>query len=198
MKTLIYYALVIISQIFFLKAFFPIAETGEPPKIERPKSLHDIKFNETLHHTALADKLIFVVIDALRLDFFTPQYMPFLYKTADCSLTIHVQSPTVTLPRIKSLTTGRVPQFIDILLNLGKAATIKDSFLHQAVKKGKKIVFYGDDTWLKLYQQVFVRSEGVNSFFVNDFTEVQRKTRKNLQQLRFTFLGGRERDEKFK
>lgn len=186
MKTLIYYTLVIVSQIFFLRAFFPIAEIGETTKIERPKSLHDIKFNETFHHTALADKLIFVVIDALRLDFFTPQHMPFLHKTADCSLTIHVQSPTVTLPRIKSLTTGRVPQFIDILLNLGTTGAIKDSFLHQAVKKGKKIVFYGDNTWLKIYPEIFVRSEGVSSFFVNDFTEVKWK-KQNFQQLQFVF-----------
>lgn len=177
MKTLIYYALAIISQLFFLKSFFPVSETGDTVKIERPKSLGDIGFNETFRHTPLTDKIIFVVIDALRLDFFTPQHMPFLYKTAEktgCNFTVHVQSPTVTLPRIKSLTTGRVPQFSDILFNLGSAGVVKDSFLHQAVEKGKKITFYGDDTWLRIYPELFARSEGVSSFFVNDFTEVKK------------------------
>lgn len=175
MKTLIYYTLVIITQIIFLKTFFPISETGKTAEIERPTGLDDIAFNKTYHHTPVIDKLIFVVIDAIRVDFFTPQLTPFLYKTAaetGCNFTVHVNSPTVTLPRIKSLTTGRVPQFIDILLNLDATQTVKDSFLHQAVKKGKKLVFYGDDTWLKIFPQIFIRSEGVNSFFVNDFTEV--------------------------
>lgn len=176
MKMLIYYfTLAIVSQIIFLKAFFPVSEKNQSVTIERPRTLQDIKFNETYHSTALVDKLIFVIIDALRLDFFTPQLTPFLYKTAletGCNFTVHLESPTVTLPRIKSLTTGRVPQFIDVLLNLGAMQTVRDSFLHQAVKKGKKIVFYGDNTWLKVFPKVFLRSEGVHSFFVNDFTEV--------------------------
>lgn len=184
MKPLIYFTLAVTAQIFFLKAFFPLSETGKFAKIERPKSLGSVKFNETFCNARLVDRIIFVVVDALRLDFFAPQLMPFLYETAaqaGCNFTVHVQLPTVTLPRIKSLTTGRVPQFIDVLFNLKTTEAVEDSFLHQAVKEGKRIVFYGDDTWLKIYPQLFVRSEGVSSFFVNDFTEVIKQTREPSQ-----------------
>lgn len=176
MKILIYYALTIISQVIFFKAFFPVSNTSKTLKIKRPTSLHDVNFNNSYHHTPLVDKLIFVVIDALRLDFVTPELTPFLYETAlksGCNFTVRVHSPTVTLPRIKSLTTGRVPQFIDVILNLGTTESVGDSFLHQAVEKGKRLIFYGDDTWLTIYPNIFERSEGVTSFFVNDFTEVK-------------------------
>lgn len=184
MKILLYFTFAIITQLIFLKAFFPVSETSETNSIERPTTLHDIKFNETFHSTAVVDKLIFVVIDALRLDFFTPRLTPFLYHTAlesGCNFTVHVESPTVTLPRIKSLTTGRVPQFIDVLLNLGATQAVSDSFLHRAVIKGKRVVFYGDNTWLRVYPKIFLRSEGVHSFFVNDYTEVIKTFFKNYK-----------------
>lgn len=174
MKTLLYYFLAIVCQIFFLKTFFPLPQTGRSTVIKRPDYLEDIKLNRT--NASLVDRIIFIVVDALRLDFVTGEYTPFLFQTAQtdgCFFEMHVESPTVTLPRIKSLTTGRVPQFIDVLLNLGSPATVDDSFLHQAVKQGKKVVFYGDDTWLKIYPKLFTRSEGVSSFFVSDFTEVK-------------------------
>lgn len=34
------------------------------------------------------------------------------------------------------------------------------------------MVQYGDDTWLKLFPDFFVRAEGTTSFFVADYTEV--------------------------
>ena len=37
---------------------------------------------------------------------------------------------------------------------------------------GKKIVFYGDDTWIKLFPGHFLRTDGTTSFFVTDYTEV--------------------------
>lgn len=176
MKILIYYTFAIISQIIFLKTFFPISAIKGNTEVTRPTLLEDIKLNKSFHQAALVDKLVFIVIDALRFDFFTPHLTPFLYATSlenGCNFTVHVHSPTVTLPRIKSLTTGRVPQFIDVLLNLGATEAAGDSILHQAVKSGKRLLFYGDNTWLKLYPEIFARSEGVNSFFVNDFTEVR-------------------------
>ena len=37
---------------------------------------------------------------------------------------------------------------------------------------GKRIVQYGDDTWIKLFPGAFLRAEGTSSFFVADYTEV--------------------------
>ena len=39
----------------------------------------------------------------------------------------------------------------------------------------KKVVFYGDDTWMKLFPGHFARTDGTTSFFVTDYTEVQKK-----------------------
>ena len=34
------------------------------------------------------------------------------------------------------------------------------------------MIFFGDNTWLKLFPNSFTRYDGTSSFFVNDYTEV--------------------------
>ncbi len=66
-----------------------------------------------------------------------------------------------------------MPDFIDILWNFNTTEISQDSILKQFRKKNKRIVFYGDDTWLKLFpSEYFLRAEGVTSFIASDFTEV--------------------------
>lgn len=61
------------------------------------------------------------------------------------------------MPRIKAITTGSVPSFLDVVLNFAesdKTSTLahQDSWLAQSkAKLGGKLVMYGDDTWLKLF-----------------------------------------------
>ncbi len=78
--------------------------------------------------------------------------------------------PTVTLPRIKALTTGADPGFFDVFVNLGAPdqSQLSDSWLHRFKhEKNSSIVFYGDETWLKLFgRDMFDRYEGTTSFFV--------------------------------
>lgn len=87
--------------------------------------------------------------------------------------TAHATSPTVTMPRIKALTTGSVPSFVDMILNFAESDTTsslatQDTWLAQLRARGGKLVFYGDDTWLKLFPgDFFVRSDGTSSFFVS-------------------------------
>lgn len=58
-------------------------------------------------------------------------------------------------------------------MNLGSKAVNSDNIIAQAKRKGRRIVFYGDETWFSLYPNAFEnRSEGTTSFFVSDFTEV--------------------------
>ncbi|KAI9891322.1 MAG: major facilitator super transporter protein [Vezdaea aestivalis] len=82
------------------------------------------------------------------------------------------------MPRIKAITTGSIPSFLDVILNFAETDTSstlanQDSWLAQLRKQGKHgLVMYGDDTWLKLFPQFFKRSDGTTSFFVSDFTEV--------------------------
>lgn len=70
------------------------------------------------------------------------------------------------------MTTGSISNFIDVALNFGNSIVTEDSFLNQANVNNKLMVFYGDDTWLRLFPEMFRRSEGVTSFYVTDYTEV--------------------------
>ena len=74
---------------------------------------------------------------------------------------------------LQALTTGGIPGFIDVVLNLDSKSLQEDNLISQMKIANKKLVFYGDDTWLKLFPGHFVRTDGTTSFFVTDYTEVQ-------------------------
>lgn len=100
--------------------------------------------------------------------------------------TAHATSPTVTLPRLKAMTTGSIPSFLDVVLNLDETdetSTLasQDTWLAQMKAKGTgKLVMYGDDTWLKLFPGMFDRADGTTSFFVSDFTEVDNNVTRHV------------------
>ena len=73
---------------------------------------------------------------------------------------------------LQALTTGTVPGFIDVVLNFDTSAMQDDNILSQLHSAGKRIVFYGDNTWIKMFPNLFERSDGTTSFFVTDYTEV--------------------------
>lgn len=86
--------------------------------------------------------------------------------------TAHAGSPTVTMPRLKAMTTGSVPSFLDVILNIAESDTTstlayQDTWLAQLKARGDRLVMYGDDTWLKLFPGMFERSDGTTSFFVS-------------------------------
>jgi len=87
--------------------------------------------------------------------------------------TAHATAPTVTKPRVKAITTGSIPSFLDMILNFAESDTTsslahQDTWLAQMkAKKGSKLIMYGDDTWLKLFPDVFDRADGTSSFFVS-------------------------------
>jgi len=77
------------------------------------------------------------------------------------------------MPRLKAITTGSIPSFLDVVLNLDEgdeSSTLasQDTWLAQMKAKGAgKLVMYGDDTWLKLFPATFDRADGTTSFFVS-------------------------------
>lgn len=77
------------------------------------------------------------------------------------------------MPRIKAITTGSIPSFLDVILNFAESDTSstlanQDNWLAQLkAKQGGNIVMYGDDTWLKLFPDIFLRTDGTTSFFVS-------------------------------
>jgi ethanolamine phosphate transferase 2 subunit G len=127
------------------------------------------------NRSPLFDRLVFMVVDALRQDFAfgSNSSMRFLRQLIDKG---HAKpyiglakEPTVTMPRIKALTSGIDPTFIDILTNFWATSNEHtDTWLHRLKnERNFKLVFYGDETWLKLYPTSFDRSEGTTSFFVS-------------------------------
>ncbi|KAF5136577.1 GPI ethanolamine phosphate transferase 2 [Metarhizium anisopliae] len=168
-------------------------ESGEPPR-------------------APFDRLVFMVVDALRRyvcddsmprkctsltalffsDFVFSQDSGFEYtqslirKGVAMPFTANARSPTVTMPRLKAITTGSIPSFVDLILNFDEADTsstlaAQDTWLAQIRAAGKgKLLMFGDDTWLKLFPETFDRYDGTSSFFVSDFTEVDNNVTRNI------------------
>ncbi|KAF6843302.1 gpi ethanolamine phosphate transferase 2 [Colletotrichum musicola] len=138
------------------------------------------------------DRLIFMVVDALRSDFVYADGTGFTFTQglirdgAALPFTAYARSPTVTMPRIKAITTGSIPSFLDVILNLDEADTsstlaAQDTWLAQMkAKQSGKLIMYGDDTWLKLFPETFDRAEGTSSFFVSDFTEVDNNVTRHI------------------
>jgi ethanolaminephosphotransferase len=69
--------------------------------------------------------------------------------------------------------TGSIPSFSDIVLNVAESDDTsslagQDNLLTQ-LKMGlkKRMVMYGDDTWLRLFPGTFDRFDGTTSFFVS-------------------------------
>ncbi|KAF2024881.1 alkaline phosphatase-like protein [Setomelanomma holmii] len=142
------------------------------------------------------DKLVFMVVDALRSDFVFGEesgmsFVQSLIRDGTAlPFTAHATSPTITMPRVKAITTGSIPSFLDVILNFAESDTsstlaTQDTWLAQIKARdfngGKgRLVMYGDDTWLKLFPDFFDRADGTSSFFVSDFTEVDHNVTRHI------------------
>lgn len=149
-----------------------------------------------LDNNASFDKFIFIVVDAMRSDFMfsNSSLMNFLQSLirdgSGLPFTAYAHPPTVTLPRLKGITTGGTPSFIDAILNVAddndnsQGLSNSDTWLSQFKRSrpNSTMHFYGDDTWLKLFpgEEYFQKFEGTDSFFVSDFTEVDNNVTRHL------------------
>lgn len=126
-------------------------------------------------HEQTFDKAIVIIIDALRYDFtvpFTPKdesetahlfhdNIPVLYETAVNTpanaflLPFIADPPTTTLQRLKGLTTGTLPTFMDAGSNFAGTAIDEDNLVAQLHSAGKTLVQLGDDTWHSLFPGYF-------------------------------------------
>lgn len=106
--------------------------------------------------------------------------LPFLYDTAVSTpqnaflLPFIADPPTTTLQRLKGLTTGTLPTFIDAGSNFAGTAIDEDNLLMQLRENGRKMVHLGDDTWLSLFPGYFEEglSRAYDSFNVHDLHTV--------------------------
>ncbi|CUM65791.1 uncharacterized protein PRCAT00003439001 [Priceomyces carsonii] len=189
------YAVVLIIHavglLIFLRGFFP-------SKVVLPGFSEFESTSPFLEHgDAQFDKFVLMVVDAMRSDFMYSESrsnMPFLHHLIltdnAVPFTAFSNPPTVTLPRLKGITTGGAPSFLDAILNVAddndqsQGLTNQDSWISQfSQNKTRRIDFFGDDTWLKLFppEDFFEKFDGTNSFFVSDFTEVDNNVTRHLE-----------------
>ncbi|KYR00177.1 hypothetical protein DLAC_11548 [Tieghemostelium lacteum] len=174
-------------------------------------------------------KSVIVIIDALRFDFVHKQnpketkgYSAYIHnhltfvdrllqEDSEHSLLFRfiADSPTVTMQRIKGITTGSLPTFIDVGSNFGGDAIVEDSLIHQlSFTDGsteadhihqsvntldqrlgfvsnetmfrKKVIFIGDDTWVSLFPNHFYSQYPFPSFNVKDIHTVDNGVIENI------------------
>lgn len=104
-------------------------------------------------------RAVILIIDALRFDFVSPEppipASPFhhnvltlprelteLHPMRSFLFNAYADPPTTTLQRIKGLTTGSLPTFVDIGNNFGGSSIAEDSLLLQLNAAGKKVRFF--------------------------------------------------------
>lgn len=149
--------------------------------------------NETFPQTKPKDfqRVFLILIDALRYDFIRPSFssksnnfqnqMSFvrhLIETRENQtflVKMIADPPTTTLQRLKALTTGTLPTFIDLSYNFIGYEIEEDNVLYQ-LKNGqhrRNISLLGDDTWSALYPNVDFQDLHVYpSFDVHDLDTV--------------------------
>lgn len=140
-------------------------------------------------------KIVLLVVDALKYDFVkwnkrdsSPSYyrnkMPIVnellmkYPQHTRLYKFVADPPTTTMQRLKSITTGTLPTFVDIGSNFNAENINEDNLVEQNSHNG--VVFMGDDTWIKLFPGKFLRQYPAPSFNVWDLDTVDQEVEKRI------------------
>ncbi|KGK39776.1 hypothetical protein JL09_g1120 [Pichia kudriavzevii] len=135
-------------------------------------------YNGTCFHPYHFEKAVILVIDALRFDFTIPfdnvtEDSPDYYYHNNFNvfydrfqnepgnsllLKFIADPPTTTLQRLKGLTTGSLPTFIDAGSNFDGDTVFEDNLLSQLFYNNKTVAFAGDDTWTSMFSPFLNRS----------------------------------------
>lgn len=138
-------------------------------------------------------KVIVLLVDALKYDFGVynasveeGKAAPFqnnlkviheLQKSAPSHTRLYkfiADPPTTTLQRLKGLTTGTLPTFIDMGSNFATPEINEDNIIDQLKANGKRSVFMGDSTWTDLFPKRFNREYSYPSFNIFDLDSIDR------------------------
>lgn len=152
-----------------------------------------ISTSEDLHRQGCwmdrrVDSLIILLVDALRFDFAyynLPDSIGHRLQQVNSTSRLFqfiADPPTVTMQRLKALTTGGLPTFADISGNFGGAKVPEDTWVKQLLNAtnyrsrglnfGAKVGFVGDDTWEDLFPNYFTESYPYPSFNTRDLDTV--------------------------
>lgn len=195
----------------FLYGFFPLKyHSGKFAHMsDLPNFIDGVSIDGQQVYNSGENSVILMVIDGLRYDFVTEEYMAYtgqlLKNKSACIYVAVAEPPTVTMPRIKSperkkekaqwrrtinfwrdifaMMTGSVSTFADVALNFGAPAVRGDSVLRVAASRGRCTVMYGDDTWIRLFPGLWSEYDGTTSFFVTDYTEVDNNVTRHLDKV---------------
>ncbi|CAG9863059.1 unnamed protein product [Phyllotreta striolata] len=143
-------------------------------------------------------RVVLLIVDALRYDFTVfdekiSNPLPFQNKLPVINnLVKHhpnhsrlykfiADPPTTTMQRLKGLTTGSLPTFIDAGSNFATSEISEDNLIDQLIRHKHGVVFTGDDTWNGLYPNRFTRNFPYPSFNVWDLDTVDNGVRENLR-----------------
>lgn len=116
-------------------------------------------------------RVIFILADALSYTFVRPEpgllgdpslfQMPFVTRSLSSFVKgekpqmrlVHfiADPPSTTLQRLKALTTGSMPTFVDAGANFGGSQLLEDNLIKQWHQVGRRVLFAGDDTWISLF-----------------------------------------------
>ena len=119
-------------------------------------SLSNVGQTNNAQSFATHRRLVFLIIDALRFDFISPDAVenpsPYFhnvltlpaeitarYPTKSFIFNAFADPPTSTMQRIKGITTGSLPTFVDITSNFGASAIEEDSTILQFQRAGKRV-----------------------------------------------------------
>ncbi|ESK88280.1 phosphoethanolamine n-methyltransferase [Moniliophthora roreri MCA 2997] len=117
-------------------------------------------------------RAVLLIIDSLRFDFVTsdpplpvspyhhnvlslPAQLTAQYPKNSFIFNSYADPPTTTLQRIKGITTGSLPTFVDLGNNFGGSSIEEDSIVKQLRNAGKTCAFMGDDTWMSVFPDSF-------------------------------------------
>ncbi|VDN30202.1 unnamed protein product [Gongylonema pulchrum] len=107
------------------------------------------------------DRAVIILIDALRHDFILPPtdlnntaaYLGHMHTIAGLLanhsdsavlMQFHADPPTTTMQRLKALTTGSLPTFIDASSNFASTAVMEDNWIDQIVATNRSVIMLGD------------------------------------------------------
>lgn len=149
------------------------------------------------------DRVVIVVIDALRVDFVMPETLSKLHDSADKpsfylnkikAIKRRLQSqpqhsfvsrldadpPTTTMQRLKGIATGGLPTFIDIKDDVASEQISEDNLLLQLHNRKRNVTFMGDDTWVKLFPELITKQFPYESFNVKDLDTLDNGVNEHL------------------
>jgi hypothetical protein len=160
----------LVSVYFFASGFLLSRTEMETVSTANSSPDHRDKLSSPLYK-----KLVVVIVDALRWDFARDRLPNTLFagrQSRLVSLQFRSDPPTTTAQRLKGMTTGSLPTFIDVSRNFGSNSIGEDNWIDQLERAGKRVVVLGDDTWENLFPGRFTRKYLFPSFNVKDLDTV--------------------------